>query len=68
MYKSTTKTYKRLQHYEFACFCDSETTLKYAHKLGRKWIGIDQSELAIDATENKLSKIAKDLFIRQVRI
>ncbi len=37
------------------CFCGSGTTLKSAHLLKRRWIGIDQSEQAIDATIGKLS-------------
>ncbi len=44
------------------CFCGSGTTLLAAQKNGRKWIGIDQSELAIAATENKLSLIKEDIF------
>ena len=45
------------------CFCGSGTTLKSAHQLGRRWIGIDQSDLAIDATKNKLESISDDLFV-----
>jgi len=44
------------------CFCGSGTTLKSAHLLGRKWIGIDQSEHAIKATIEKLRTIKGDLF------
>ncbi|MCC6125561.1 MAG: site-specific DNA-methyltransferase [Pirellulales bacterium] len=44
------------------CFCGSGTTLKAAHLLGRKWIGIDQSELALKATIEKLDQIDGDLF------
>lgn len=36
------------------CFCGSGTTLKSAQKLGRKFIGIDQSDLAMKATKKKL--------------
>ncbi len=32
------------------CFCGSGTTLQAAESLGRSWIGIDQSEKAIEAT------------------
>ena len=39
------------------CFCGSGTTLKSAHLLNRKWIGIDQSEQAIKATIDKLSAV-----------
>lgn len=37
------------------CFCGSGTTLKAAATNGRRWIGIDQSELAIEATLKKLN-------------
>lgn len=40
------------------CFCGSGTTLKSAHLLNRRWIGIDQSEQAIKATIGKLSAVA----------
>ena len=39
------------------CFCGSGTTLKSAHLLNRRWIGIDQSEQAIKATIGKLSAV-----------
>jgi len=45
------------------CFCGSGTTLKSAHSLNRKWIGIDKSDLAIEATNNKLETISGDLFV-----
>lgn len=45
------------------CFCGSGTTLKSAQTSGRKWIGIDQSEYAINASTNKLENIKGDLFI-----
>ena len=38
------------------CFCGSGTTLIAAEKLGRKWIGIDQSEEAIRVSDLRLSK------------
>ncbi len=47
------------------CFCGSGTTLKSAHLLGRKWIGIDKSDLAINATINKLDSISSDLFVKK---
>jgi len=47
------------------CFCGSGTTLKSAHFLNRKWIGIDKSDLAIEATQNKLENIESNLFIRK---
>ncbi len=44
------------------CFCGSGTTLKAAHLNGRKWIGIDNSEIAIRATIAKLESVRDDLF------
>jgi len=44
------------------CFCGSGTTLQAAQELGRKWIGIDNSELAIKVVKNRLSKIQGNLF------
>ena len=44
------------------CFCGSGTTLKAAQINNRQWIGIDQSELAITITKEKLNKIQGDLF------
>lgn len=44
------------------CFCGSGTTLKSAHLNGRKWIGIDQSDFAIQATKKKLNLVEDDLF------
>lgn len=46
------------------CFCGSGTSLAAAGRANRKWIGIDQSELAIEATKNKLSAIGVDLFVQ----
>ena len=48
------------------CFAGSGTTLKAAHLNGRKWIGIDQSEQAINAITKKLSNIEGDLFVQNV--
>ncbi|UOH77042.1 site-specific DNA-methyltransferase [Ornithobacterium rhinotracheale] len=45
------------------CFCGSGTTLKAAHNNGRYWIGIDESEHAINATMDKIETINIDLFI-----
>ncbi len=45
------------------CFCGSGTTLKSAQINDRKWIGIDQSEKAIEATIKKLETIEADLFV-----
>ncbi len=49
------------------CFCGSGTTLKSAHSLNRNWIGIDKSDLAIEATKNKLATIAGDLFVGKTK-
>lgn len=35
------------------CFCGSGTALVAAEELGRKWIGIDSSELAINTVKNR---------------
>ncbi|MBN2380520.1 site-specific DNA-methyltransferase [candidate division WOR-3 bacterium] len=37
------------------CFAGSGTTLVAAEKLGRRWIGIDQSEAAINTIESRLN-------------
>ena len=44
------------------CFCGSGTTLKAAHELDRKWIGIDKSDIAIETTKTKLNNIKSNLF------
>ena len=38
------------------CFCGSGTTLLAAERLGRRWIGIDQSEVALEAATEKLAQ------------
>ncbi len=43
-------------------FCGSGTTLCAAQELGRKWIGIDQSEKAIKVAKTRLSEIQDSLF------
>jgi adenine-specific DNA-methyltransferase len=48
------------------CFCGSGTALKSAQINNRKWIGIDQSELAIKATVNKMMEIQDDLFCKKI--
>jgi adenine-specific DNA-methyltransferase len=45
------------------CFCGSGTTLKSAQILNRQWIGIDESDLAIQATINKIESIEGNLFM-----
>ncbi len=44
------------------CFCGSGTTLQAANQLGRKWIGIDQSDEAVRIAEKRLAKMEQDLF------
>jgi len=46
------------------CFCGSGTTLIAAQELGRKWIGIDQSDYAIKMTEKRLNNFPADLLSR----
>ncbi len=48
------------------CFCGSGTTLKSAHLLNRKWIGIDKSETAIEVVQNKLNGIIGNLFVNKM--
>ena len=43
------------------CFCGGGTTVAVAGKLGRKFIGIDQSVQAIKVSEARLDKISHDL-------
>ncbi|MBI5181360.1 MAG: site-specific DNA-methyltransferase [Nitrospirae bacterium] len=43
------------------CFTGSGTTLITAEQLGRKWIGIDNSKIAIDIAINRLKEIKKAL-------
>jgi adenine-specific DNA-methyltransferase len=47
------------------CFCGSGTTLKAAQMLNRKWIGVDQSDLAIEITKRKIEDIQGDLFMQK---
>jgi len=39
----------------FDCFCGSGTALVVAHELRRNWIGIDNSEIAIQTTVKRLN-------------
>ena len=50
------------------CFCGSGTTLKAAARNNRRWIGIDQSALAIDATKKKLNLHSEPLLMDDYRI
>lgn len=38
------------------CFCGSGSTLREAQNMGRYWIGIDQSEVAIEITKKTISQ------------
>lgn len=58
----------------FDCFCGSGTTLMMANKLQRKWIGIDNSKIAIDIIKNRLTSEtplintgAEYVYIKQVQ-
>ncbi|MDP2173919.1 MAG: site-specific DNA-methyltransferase [Candidatus Cloacimonadaceae bacterium] len=48
------------------CFCGSGTTLVASQKNNRQWIGIDQSDMAIQATRKKLASMDLDLFCSTV--
>jgi adenine-specific DNA-methyltransferase len=41
------------------CFCGSGTTLVASHELGRHWLGIDNSQTAIEVAIDKLTSDAK---------
>lgn len=45
------------------CFCGSGTTLVAAQKYNRQWIGIDQSEVAIDIAKKRLQRETTQLAI-----
>jgi adenine-specific DNA-methyltransferase len=44
------------------CFCGSGTTLLAAQELGRRWIGIDNSDQAIKVARKRLLEMPNDLF------
>lgn len=50
-------------------FCGSGTTMAVAEKLGRKWIGCDISQKAIQITKNRLQNIqnSKDLMNNKIK-
>lgn len=47
------------------CFAGSGSTLEAAHNTKRKWIGIDQSDIAINVIKSRLQRIPIDLFTQQ---
>ncbi len=47
------------------CFCGSGTTLKAVQELGRKWIGIDKSEEAINISLKKLTPAQRTLTMEE---
>ena len=49
------------------CFCGSGTTLVAAQELGRKWIGIDESEQAISVTRQRLEDLQADNLFSQAK-
>ncbi len=59
------KTSSNENSYVLDCFSGSGTTLKSAHLQNRKWIGIDQSELAIKSIKEKINTIESGLFISE---
>lgn len=54
--------------YVMDCFCGSGSTLKAARNLGRKFIGIDQSEIAIKTSKNRLKEEPDELFALDSKI
>jgi adenine-specific DNA-methyltransferase len=56
------KTSSNEQSIVLDCFAGSGTTLQAAQKLGRTWIGIDQSDIAIQAIMRKMDTSEHTLF------
>ena len=52
--------------YVLDCFAGSGTTLKAAQQLGRKWIGIDQSEEAIKVIQKRMTNVEANLFTQEI--
>lgn len=48
------------------CFCGSGTTLQAAGEIGRKWIGIDESDEAIKVCKKRLNKDQNYQFLKQI--
>lgn len=44
------------------CFCGSGTTLQAAERNGRRWIGIDSSDLAIETSKKRMNAGGASLF------
>ena len=63
---SIIKTSSNEDSYVLDCFAGSGTTLKAAQQLGRKWIGIDQSEEAIKVIQKRMTNIKADLFTQEI--
>lgn len=57
------KTSSNPQSIVLDCFCGSGSTLKSAHLLNRKWIGIDQSAHAIKASIKKIASMEHNILI-----
>ncbi len=53
--KTIITTSSNINNMVFDCFCGSGTTLLAANQLKRNWIGIDNSQIAIQSTIKKLS-------------
>lgn len=51
--------------YVLDCFAGSGTTLNAAQQLGRKWIGIDESEEAIKVIQKRMTNIKTNLFVQE---
>ncbi len=62
------KTSSNVESIVMDCFAGSGTTLKAAQKLGRNWIGIDQSDLAINAITEKLELKSKNNLFSNINL
>lgn len=66
--KLIVQTSSNLESLVMDFFCGSGTTLVAAQKLGRRWIGIDKSEKAIEVVEKKLIDENSILFNNNYKI
>jgi site-specific DNA-methyltransferase (adenine-specific)/adenine-specific DNA-methyltransferase len=48
-------------------FCGSGTTLAVAHRLNRKWIGVDMGDEAIKTTRDRMMKLNSSFQIKEIR-